>query len=453
MKAIALTLGLAGAICLPVAAQAQTVSGKSTDTGPLSDFGEHLDDMGIRLRSQLVDEYADNPTGGVHQGDRNVGQFQFGASFDFGKIIGLDGGALHVTFVRDYGHGLSHDVTGTFTKSQEIYKNEFNISRLGVFAYEQKLFHDRLDIFVGRLGSTTFYGRLTNSCYFQSGLTCSVPQVLNSSAGFTFPTSATWGGNVRYHLGRDMYVEAGAFEVNSFIQQTNGFDFSTKHATGFTVPFEISKGDYDLDHQRYPGTIKVGGYVSTPQLNDIAINTKGQSLGLFGGAPRPSDQMRSGLYIMGEKAVWRPSDNSPQSLALFGGWIRPLDNQEVMTNQAYVGAALRAPLPGREHDILSFVANWYRLSDAERDFLRDSRIKAGGSGINKPNEYAFEMDYSALLYRSVRVGPNIQYIVNPDNSSLPKTAAMPKNVVVIGVKFTINLTGLLGLPLAPNLSD
>jgi porin len=437
--------------------QAQTVSARipeSEEGGPLSAQGKQLDDLGIRIRSQLVDEFAGNPIGGVHQGSTNVGQIQLGATFDLNKMVGIEGAQVYINFLQDYGHGLSHDVTGTFTKAQEIYKNEFNIARLGVIAYEQKLLDNRLDIFVGRLGTTSFYGRLTNGCYFESGISCSVPQVLNSSAGFTFPTSASWGSNVRYWVSPDSYLEAGAFEVDPFIQQTNGFNWSINHATGVTVPFEYSKGIFDLDKERYPGNFKIGGYVSTASFNNPFLNTRGQSIGLMGGTPLPSSELRSGFYMMGEKTVWRPSDRDVKSIALFGGWIQPIDyDDEVVSTQIYGGATLRAPLASRPHDILSFEANYYRVSNAEVEFLRDARIKAGGSGINNPNEFAFEMDYSALLYRGVRLTPNIQYIIHPDNSALPMTKVLPKDEIVLGMKLTVNFSSMLGLPTAPSISD
>jgi porin len=437
--------------------QAQTVSARipeSEEGGPLSAQGKQLDDLGIRIRSQLVDEFAGNPIGGVHQGSTNVGQMQLGATFDLNKMVGIEGAQVYINFLQDYGHGLSHDVTGTFTKAQEIYKNEFNIARLGVIAYEQKLLDNRLDIFVGRLGTTSFYGRLTNGCYFESGISCSVPQVLNSSAGFTFPTSASWGSNVRYWVSPDSYLEAGAFEVDPFIQQTNGFNWSINHATGVTVPFEYSKGIFDLDKERYPGNFKIGGYVSTASFNNPFLNTRGQSIGLMGGTPLPSSELRSGFYMMGEKTVWRPSDRDVKSIALFGGWIQPIDyDDEVVSTQIYGGATLRAPLASRPHDILSFEANYYRVSNAEVEFLRDARIKAGGSGTNNPNEFAFEMDYSALLYRGVRLTPNIQYIIHPDNSALPMTKVLPKDEIVLGMKLTVNFSSMLGLPTAPSISD
>lgn len=457
MRTICVIVGAAWTLNVTAAVHAQTVPSRvpdSEENGPLSPLGKQLDDLGIRIRSQLVNEYAGNPTGGVHQGSTNVGQLQLGATLDLNKIAGIEGAQFYFNFLQDYGHGLSHDVTGNFTKAQEIYKNEFNIARLGVFAYEQKLLDDRLDIIVGRLGTTSFYGRLTNGCYFQSGISCSVPQVLNSSAGFTFPTSASWGGNVRYWVTPDSYVEAGAFEVDPFIQQTHGFDWSVSHATGVTVPFEYSKGIFDLDKERYPSNFKIGGYVSTAPVNDPFLNTRGQSIGLVGGTPQPSSELRSGFYMMGEKTVWRPSTRDAKSIALFGGWIQPIDDEEeVVSTQVYGGATLRAPLASRPHDILSFEANYYRLSNSEVDFLRDSRIRAGGSGTNNPNEFVFEADYSALVYRGARLTPNIQYIIHPDNSALPKTKVLPKDEIVLGMKLTINFSSMLGLPIAPTISD
>ncbi len=442
-----------GTVFMIQASFAQQAPGRVAPDGLLSDFGQQLDEMGIRVRSQIVDEYANNPAGGVRQGGVNVGQFQFGATFDLDKILGLPGGDFHITSVRDYGSSLALRDTGTFLKTQEIYKNAFPRWRLGVVAYEQKLFDDHLDIFVGRLGSTTFYGRLANSCFSESGLTCSVPQILNSEAGITFPTSATWGGNVKYKPVPGVYVEAGAFESDAFIQHTNGFDFSTANATGVSTFGEVAIGDFDLEAEPLPGDIKFGGYATTAPFNDPLYNTKGQIQVLKGGKPMVSPDLRAGAYIMGEKAVWRPDPTTNESASLFAGWIQPAEDEEVMVHQIYLGGVWRAPIAARPHDLISLTGSYFRLSPRELEFLDDARAKAGGKGDNSPNEYAFEADYNALLMPSVRLSPNIQYIVNPDNASIPNTKVLPQNALVLGVKLTVNIGGLLGLPLAPNLSD
>ncbi len=432
---------------------AQTAPGRVAPDGTLSDFGRTLDDYGVRLSAQVTDEYASNRTGGVRQGETNAGQIRLGANLDLDKMFGLRGGSFYITGLRDYGSSLGKDYTGTYTKEQEIYKNQYNLWRFSVAAYEQKLFDDKLDVYVGRMGTTTFYGRLANTCYFQSGMTCTVPQVLNSGAGYSLPTSATWAGNVRYKPTSDLYVQAGAFEVNQYIQHTNGFDWSTGKATGVTVTSEMGIGDYNLQKIRYPGDIKFGGYVSTAPVSDTLYNNKGKSLGTAGGTAEVSSEQRQGIYGMGEKVIWRPEEGSRQSLALFGGWIQPLETEEVMRLQTYAGGALRAPFPSRPSDTIAFVANYYNISSRELEYLHDSRVKAGGSGWNSPNEVTFELDYDALVVPSIRLSPNIQYYINPDNSSIPKTSSVPKNMFVLGLKLTFNIGNILGLPSGPTLAD
>jgi len=447
-----LSVGVA-TLLAATAAQAQEAPGRESNTGPLYDIGQKLDAEGIRFRAQLINETANNPIGGVGQGSNTAGQLQFGASFDMQKLVGLPGGMFHITFVRSYGESLAKNQTGDFVKTQEVFKNPYHRLKLGIIAYEQKAFDDKLDVLVGRLGTTALYGRLATTCYFESGLTCGVPQLLNSEAGFTFPTSATWAANIKYHFTPNLSWQVGAYEVNPFIQHTNGFDWSTAHATGVTVPTELQIGEYDLAKHRYPGTLKLGGYVSTAPVNDLFYNANFQSIALHGGKPLVSPTLRSGFYVMGEKAVWRPESDPNKSLTLFGGYAQALDPAEIARLQVYAGGALRGVVPHRPHDIISFTASYLDITPAEIDFLRDARLKAGGHGENKPNQFGFEADYSWLLFNSARVAPNISYIINPDNSNIPVTRVLPKNILTIGLKITFNFANWLGLPAAPSLSD
>ncbi len=449
LPAFTLALGL---MC-STSVLAQEAPGRTYPEGALTELGQQLDADGIRIRSQLINEMAANPIGGVKQGNTDTGQAQIGATFDLQKLVGIPGGQFHFTVIRSYGDSLAKNFSGDFIKSQEVYKNQFHPLRLSIFAYEQKLDNDKLDILVGRLGSSALYGRLANTCYSESGITCGVPQVLNSEAGITFPTSATWGGNVRYYFTKDVSLQSGVFEVNSFIQHTNGLDFSTAKATGYSSFTELTAGNYDLAKSVYPGDIKLGGYVSTAPFNDPYFNAKGQSIALFGGAPMANTEYRHGFYVMGEKTVWRPDPAKDESLALFGGYVQSLESEEVANFQTYAGGAARGVIPGRPHDIVSLTATYIDLTSREIEFLRDSRLKAGGHGVNNPNEVGLEGDYNILLFNSARVSPNISYIINPDNSNIPKTKVLPQNIVTFGVKITFNLATFLGLPLAPNLSD
>jgi porin len=438
---------------LPVWAAAQEAPGRTAPQGILAEQGKSLDDMGVRIRAQLVNEFADNPSGGVKQGSTDAGQFQIGASLDLQKMVGWKGGTFHFTVIHSFGDSLAKNDIGDFIKTQEVYKNAYDLWRLSIFAYEQKLLDNKLDILVGRLGSSAFYGRLSNTCYFESGLTCGVPQVLNSEANITFPTSATWGANVKYRFSPMVAVQAGSFEVNSFIQHTNGTDFSTAHATGVSNFGEVQLGDYDTTKHRYAWDVKLGGYDSTAPFADPYYNTKGQPLAISGGTAMNATSQRHGVYAMGETVIWRPDATSDTNISAFGGYIQSLEYEEVARYQLYGGLTARNIIPGRPHDIISGTFSYFNLTNREVDFLNQSRQKLHGTGLTSPDEYGMEFDYNALLFNSARVAPNISYIINPDNSNIPKINFVPKNALVVGVKVTFNLAGWLGLPLAPNLSD
>jgi porin len=414
--------------------------------GPFATVGSQLADDGIRFRALLTNEVATNVTGGANQGTTNVGQGYIGADADLEKLVGWEGGKVHVTVYQDYGHGLSKNDTGTFFKQQDIYKNEFPYLHVGLISFEQTLLDDRLDVIVGRLGTTAFYGHLQPNCYFQQGTTCGVPVVLNSEAGFSLLPSATWGGNVKYKINDKLYFESGAFEVNPTTAQTQGLDFSTAAATGVTVPFELGYENANFSKVRFPYEWKVGGYASTGDRTDPYFNAKNQSAGLTNTPLRNATSLRSGVYIMGDQTVWRPDPESLKSVTLFGGWVQPLESDEIIDRQIYGGVLLRGPFQGREQDTIGFSATYLHVSAKEMAYLNDNRIRLHGGGIENPNEFAFELNYGIQLGDSARLTPNVQYVVDPDSSALPKINFVPKNIVTFGLKLTVNLATLYGLP-------
>ncbi len=419
-------------------------------TGPLSTLGRTLADHGIRFRSLLTNEYADIDRGGASRGkgDDNVGQWYIGTDLDFDKIVGWKGASLHITGYRDYGEGASKHITGTFFKQQDIYKNEFPQWHFGLMAFEQRLFHDHLDVIVGRLGTTAYYGHLVSNCYFQNGSTCGVPTVLNSETGFGLLPSATWGGNVKYSFSSKVYAEAGAYEVNPTIADSNGFHhWSTKGATGFTVPFEIGYQDTNFRKTMFPTELKAGYYASTATRNDVFYNAKGQSAGLTGTALRTATSLRQGVYLMGDRTIWRPDMNKLRSLTAFAGIAKPLERDEVIDREIYGGLILRQPFESRERDTVAFGVSWLHVSPGEIAFLHDTRVHLKGPSVDEnPNEVNFELNYGVGIGRAIRVTPNVQYTVNPEASNIPKINFVPKNLLTFGVKLTIDLVSLIGFP-------
>jgi porin len=196
---------------------------------------------GIELRASDINESVENSVDGVNQSSSNVGQLELGA--DFAPISPRwSSRRIHVTGYHDYGTSLSLDAIGNGVRVQAIYKSPFNHWHFGLFTYEQKLLDDKIEIAVGRSATSTYFGHLGQACLFMSGTNCGIPLLLNSEAGFSLLPSATWGGKVSYNITPRFYLMTGAFEMDSFIQNTSGFDFSVSHATGVTVPVEIGYG-------------------------------------------------------------------------------------------------------------------------------------------------------------------------------------------------------------------
>ncbi len=439
--------GLAGAAAVAtVSAQGSESAVSADDT---TSFAGRLEADGINLRGSLIDQYARNPTGGVYEGHTNVGQFNVGADFDLGKIFGAEGASFRITIYRDYGTSINQDVTGTFTKQQYIYKNPYPQLHLGLFAYEQKLFDDRLDILVGRLGTTTFYGHLVTNCQFDSGTLCGEPRIIVAEAGFSLLPSATWGTNIKFRPTAHTYLESGIFEVNPTTSASNGLHFSVAAATGFTVPIEWAWTNTDAAATRYPFELKVGGYVSTAPLSDPYYNTLGLSRALHGGTARQDSFDRDGVYVMGDRVIWRPDPDRTESISVFGGIVRELEEAEIMRQQIYTGFVWTGPFNNRPKDTLGLSVSEFELTPGERAFLRDSRIKAGGTGANSAHQFDYEVTYSWHLARGVELMPSIQYIMHPDNATIPKTPVVPKNLLVCVLGVRMDLGYMLGFKRSP----
>src|SRR4051812_21750239 len=75
----------------------QTVPEKPKDTGGPVD---RLRDDGISLRFVWANDWAGSVRGGERLGATNGGGAVGGADLDMGKLAGIDGGKMHITFAR-----------------------------------------------------------------------------------------------------------------------------------------------------------------------------------------------------------------------------------------------------------------------------------------------------------------------------------------------------------------
>ncbi|WP_433911337.1 carbohydrate porin [Sphingomonas yabuuchiae] len=71
---------------------------------------------------------------------------------------------------------------------------------------------------------------------------------------------------------------------------------------------------------------------------------------------------------------------------------------------------------------------------------------AGGTDRVFPDEGVFEINYGIAASRGVRISPNIQYVVSPDNCAEPRAVQRSGNILAFGLRVSIDGAALLRMP-------
>lgn len=413
---------------------------------PVVRVGQQLYDAGILPRARYVQSFAGNPTGGLSQGVDTSGVVLFGADLDMAKLAGIQGGQVHATFAQFYGHELSTDHIGSRTKVQSFYypKKQFELAEL---TYEQSLFDKQLSFVVGRANATGSFARSTYGCRFQNVADCPF-ELTQAVAGFPGFPYVNWGGTMRYNPTPTLYAKAGAFETNSTRNSNSGFAWGLEHSTGYVVPFEVGYGtEYSSDP--YPRHFKLGGWYNSAPYNDPYLSTRNRSRALFGGAPLTYSGGRRGAYALGDQVVWRP-DNGPgqRGIAVFATTGVPFDGKGLFSFQGVAGGIWTGPFPSRPADQIGLLGTYIRLSDKEDGYVNDLLLKARSKSFVSRNQAIFEANYNYKLTEGIYLAGSMQYLVNPDPISRPSAKFAPKNALVLGLKLSISMNQLLGLPVS-----
>ena len=406
------------------------LSAAQAQTTPAPTLGQKLFDDGVSISLNYTGEAAGNPSGGIRQGSDYAGQVFLSGDFDMSKIAGLTGTTIHVAVTQRHGRNLAADDIGNNTSVQEIYGTQ-NV-HLAYFTIEQKLFNDRLDITAGRTVANIAFLNSPLYCQFQSNSACGNPTFIFKDSNFTYFPASSWGGDAKFLFTPDTYVHAGLYEVNP-VDNTflaHGFDLSGEHATGVVAPAELG---YTPNGNLYA----VGGWYDTGAYSDPLNDATGQPA-LLTGQPYATHHDRSGMFLRFNQQV------TPTGLAVFGVFMTKLSGQ-VNENQYYeLGAVQTGTFAGRDTDTIGFVVNDQEFSNAFLDNIATARESVGGTGNIPHREIMMELNYDAQLTPWMTATPNLQDIINPDQSAEPYRKPNIKNAFVVGLKFTVDLARLGG---------
>ncbi len=431
------TTACAGLVLSCAGAQAQSADTTELNLPPVAAIGQDLAAKGIYLNANYFGEFAGNLSGGEHQGSDYADQVAAGADIDLQKLVGWQGGALHIEFTNRDGRSQGADVINNSVATQQIYGGgqTYNLTTLTL---EQKLLNGMIDITAGR----TELDQLTLNdpiyCHFQSNAICGQPDIMGKIINASFWPVAVWGGRVVVSPVQDWYVKAGIADNDPVDSASphHGFDWGTGHSKGVEIPLEL---DYQTSFadDAYPRRYDVGVvFDRTPYTYDQFTPVSKTGYG------------RTMLYVQAKQMVYRPDMNSQRGLTVFGAAVFGPDSNQVADYNISAGAVYQGPMASRPADSAGFLISDTHYRGSFINELYNYRVTTlGGSQRPASSLMMMEADYDAYLTPWLDVMPNVQYIVHPDGLG---SRAYPKSnlpdAFVVGLQFNVNIGGLIGLP-------
>jgi porin len=404
---------------------------------------------GLSVLMNYTGQAAANPVGGIRQGSAYAGQLFFGLDGDLNRIAGIQGGSFHVAVTNRHGRNLADDRIGNNTSVQEIFGGG-QTTRLTLLSYQQKLFDDRVDIEVGRLVANIAFLNSPLYCNFQSNSACGNPTFVFKTSNFTFWPVSSWGAHAKAWLTDKVFFHAGVYEVNPRHQQPgdNGLDFATKGATGAIMPFELGYST-TFANDGLPRNYGIGGYVDRSDYADPVLDATGGAA-LFSGAGAARRFGRSGVYARFDQMVWRPDPTAPQGLSVFGVAMKGTSGRQIEDYFLELGAVQTGTFAGRPYDTVGFVINTQKFSSLGLANIRLARAAQGlGRGDVPTQQVMMELNYGIQVTPAIRLTPNLQYILNPDQTRFPFRRKTIPDAFVVGAKLSVDLFTLAGLAGGP----
>ncbi|MCE9579685.1 MAG: carbohydrate porin [Deltaproteobacteria bacterium] len=392
-----------------------------------------LGDHGVRFDLGYTGEAAANPVGGLRQDAAYAGQVYVGVDLDLARLARIPGATVHVAATNRHGDNLAATAIGNNTSVQEIFGTQN--THLAILTWQQKL-GDHVGLEAGRTIANVSFLSSPYYCNFQSNSACGNPTFVFKTSNFTYFPASSWGGHARAWLGSRVYLHAGVYEVNPDRKQADdhGVSFGIAHATGVVVPFEIGYATTRAN-DRLPRAYQLGGWYDTGDYEDPIVDP------VTGPVTRHG---RSGVFARFEQLVWRPDATSARGLGVFGVAMARTSGRTTEDFFVEAGALWTGPLASRAEDTLGFVVNDQVLSDLALDTIRGPRVAAGGTAAIPRHEIMMELAYGAQLFRGIRVSPNLQLIVHPDQLAEPARPTDIPTAFVVGLKASIELPALLG---------
>jgi porin len=393
-------------------------------TGDWGGARKALLDRGIDIELTYIGEVF-GAGGGFRQGVGYEHRFELDFDTDLGKLAHWDGATTHVSFYQiTEANGL---IAGRFTGSLADPSNieALPSTRLFTAWFQQNAFDDKVSLRLGQIAAddeffiTTTGASLSNST-FGWGAILAADQF---QGGPVYPL-ATPGVRLQVKPTDQITLLTAVFSgapagANCMMlpQECNrsGTTFSLSGGALWVgeAQYGINQGK---DAKGLPGVYKLGGWYATTNFRDIrfGLAATGMPVTLASAlSVSPlNHQGNWGVYGIADQMVWRAA-MGPQSLnAFLRASGSPSDRNPI---EFYIdgGLGLKAPIPGRDDDLLTFGFAYSQISQDAIALDVDNEAFAGMVLPVRDQEIVTGLNYSLQLAPWWTLQPDIQYIFHP----------------------------------------
>lgn len=386
--------------------------------GDLLGLRPWLDRRGVTLFAGHVGETAWGIDGGQRRGVAYAQQTHVGLIADLDKSLGWHGAKANLVFINRSGDSLSAERTGNLFEVQEIYGGSASFRLL--FAYvEQSLADGRVNIAAGRIAESSDFAAAPYYCRFQTVAICGVPNALPVNGSFTFWPFSTWGARVRAMLPGGFRFQSGVYEINPQVYAHDGWNLSTRGATGVSIPVE-------LGWRHGPVILKAGYVYDTSRVADLYLDHDGHPLALTDGSPLLHRGRSSGYATFDYVVQGNP--NSGTGTRLFGGVSVAQGDRSFYQDFEFAGVIRTGTFSSRPQDSVSLF--WAR-GNVSGSLGRTQAL--GAQTARQTDEMVIEADYGIQLTPWLNMMPNVQIVLRPG-----ATGTVP-DAVVLGLKTNLTL--------------
>jgi porin len=376
--------------------------------GDVGGIRSGLDAIGVTYNLLYVNQAATNVRGGVRHDLAYADMFWLSGTADLEKMAGIAGASFHASFTKRGGE----DLRATAGLNANLLVNEVfgqgSIYRFNYAYWEQSLFSDRLDVKVGRLsGSFEFF---PFPCNFQNLTFCAAIPAYMTPNWTPFP-GYTYGIVPRVNLAKNLYVQAGIYQIDSRYKQEG-------RAWSLGPIFRGEGSRKNIEAGWSPalggkaGHYRAGIFFDNVGADDVARDIEG-SYAAVTGRPLLRHDHQFGYYVMADQDIWADSSSPDRKLTIFANVVRADRNVARLRDIAEAGFFWKGPFIARPQDDISFAFGRVQTNKSLTEADEALRASGGSFRAARRYEYPVEFYYSLHALKPIIVQPNVQYVINP----------------------------------------